>query len=230
MAATAGSGPWNGARGTPTVVLHMLNPQAALPRRPDRVLVAGGSGAGKTTVADKCAGLLALPRIELDELYYESGWRVRPEFPQEVARAAGQPRWVTEWHYPEVATVLARRADLLIWLDYPVRTTMTSLVLRTLLRSLHKEVLWSGNQEPPLRSVFTDPENILRYGWATRHSASDQVRALARDAPDIELDVLRFTRPADLSGWLLRLAGTLPAPASSGPHTTERSTGASGLR
>ncbi|UNO43218.1 adenylate kinase [Streptomyces sp. MST-110588] len=214
------------------MVLHVLNPATDLPRRPDRVLVAGGSGAGKTTVAGKLAGLLALPRIELDELYYEPDWQIRPEFPQDVARAAGQPRWITEWHYPEVATLLARRADLLVWLDYPARTTMTSLVLRTLLRSLHKEVLWSGNQEPPLRSVFTDPENILRYGWATRHATRDQVRALVHDAPDVELDLLRFTRPAGLSRWLLRLAKTSPGPAPSGPHTTatERNTGASRLR
>lgn len=214
----------------PTVTVHMLNPAAALPRRPDRVLVAGGSGAGKTAVADKLATLLELPRIELDALYYRPGWQVRPEFAEDVARVSGAPRWITEWHYPEVAALLARRAQLLVWLDYPTRTTMTSLVLRTLLRSLHKEVLWSGNQEPRLRAVFTDPEHILRYGWATRHATRDEVRALARRAPGITLDLLRFTRPGELSDWLLRLAASSPAPAPSGRPATERSTDASGLR
>nr|AVT42377.1 adenylate kinase [Streptomyces sp.] len=222
--------PANGPRGKPTVTLHVLNPAAALPRRPDRVLIAGGSGAGKTAVADKLATLLALPRIELDELYYQPGWEPRPEFAEDVARVSGAPRWITEWHYPEVSGLLARRADLLVWLDYPTRTTMTSLVLRTLLRSLHKEVLWSGNQEPRLRAVLTDPEHILRYGWSTRHSARDEVRTLARRAPDITLDLLRFARPAELSDWLLRLAGTSYAPAPSGQPATERSTDASGLR
>ncbi|MFD9811791.1 adenylate kinase [Streptomyces sp. NPDC059080] len=212
------------------MTLHALDPAADLPRRPDRVLVAGGSGAGKTALAGKLATLLALPRIELDALYYRAGWEPREEFVEDVGRACGAPRWITEWHYPEVAQLLADRADLLVWLDYPARTTMTSLVLRTLLRSLHQEVLWSGNREPRLRAVFTDPEHILRYGWSTRHAAREELRALARQSPRLTLDVLRFTRPAELSRWLLRLTDTSQGPAPSAGTVTERRSDASGLR
>ncbi|MFE0045626.1 P-loop NTPase family protein [Streptomyces albireticuli] len=192
------------------VSLRVIDPAKPLSRPPDRVLVAGGSGAGKTTVAGKLAALYELPRIELDELYYGPDWSVRPEFADRVAQAAEGARWVTEWHYPEVNGLLASRAELLVWLDYSTALTMTSLVLRTLLRSLHREALWSGNQEAPLRSVFTDPENILRYGWSTRHETRHELRALARAGagadPGAPLDMLRFTRPADLSDWLIRLA------------------------
>ncbi|MBV9139940.1 MAG: hypothetical protein JO115_03320 [Pseudonocardiales bacterium] len=123
------------------MTLRMLNPAASLPYRPDRVLVAGASGAGKTTVAGRLATLLKLPRIELDGLYYRPDWTPRVKFATDVERATEGPRWITEWHYPEVNGLLARRADLLVWLDYPLRITMASLVLRTLLRALHREVL-----------------------------------------------------------------------------------------
>ncbi|MFE0104621.1 adenylate kinase [Streptomyces sp. NPDC059009] len=190
-------------------MVHVLNPAAALARRPDRVLVAGGSGAGKTTVAGKLGTLLGLPRIELDALYYRPGWEVSPEFAADVARATERRRWITEWHYPEVNSLLARRADLLLWLDYPARITLTSLALRTLLRSMHREVLWSGNQEPPLRSVFTDPDHILRHGWTARHTTRTELRRLTAEDPEERLHLLRFTRPADLSRWLIDLARTL---------------------
>ncbi|MGK5637871.1 adenylate kinase [Streptomyces sp. URMC 126] len=184
--------------------LHVIDPARPLPRPPDRVLVAGGSGAGKTTVAGKLAALFDLPRIELDALYYGPDWTVRPGFAGDVERETRRPRWVTEWHYPEVNGLLADRAELLVWLDYPTGLTMTSLLLRTLQRSLHREVLWSGNQEAPLRTLFTDPENILRYGWATRHGTRDELRALAAAGRGDPPRVLRFTRPAELARWLIR--------------------------
>ena len=33
---------------------------------------------------------------------------------------------------------------------------------------LGRQVLWNGNIEPPLWTVFTDPEHIVR--WACRHT------------------------------------------------------------
>lgn len=185
------------------MVVHVLDPVALPPDAPQRVLVAGASGAGKTTVAGKLATMLGLPHVELDTLYYEQNWSVRSDFVADVAEVAARPRWVTEWHYPRVNGLLAERADLMVWLDYSTTVTMTSLLLRTLLRALHREVLWKGNQERPLRSLWRDPESILRYGWATRHETSEQ---LTRLPGRIELNLLRFRRPADLSDWLLRQA------------------------
>ncbi|MGX9229810.1 zeta toxin family protein [Streptomyces albus] len=120
------------------MTLRLLDPASPPPYRPDRVLVAGGSGAGKTTVARKLAALFELDHIDLDALYYRPGWQPREEFPDDVERLTRPARWITEWHYPEVARLLARRAQLLVWLDYSVPLTMTSLLLRTLLRSLHR--------------------------------------------------------------------------------------------
>ena len=40
---------------------------------------------------------------------------------------------------------------------------MTRLSRRTVSRVRHRTELWAGNTEPPLRTIFTDPEHILRW-------------------------------------------------------------------
>lgn len=48
----------------------MLCADDPLPGRSGRVLVAGTSGAGKTTLARRTAAVLDIPHIELDALYH----------------------------------------------------------------------------------------------------------------------------------------------------------------
>ncbi|MFL6095002.1 MAG: AAA family ATPase, partial [Blastococcus sp.] len=52
----------------------------SLPAGVQRVLVAGSSGWGKTTMAAALAGVLGLPFTEIDALQHGPGWTPRPEF------------------------------------------------------------------------------------------------------------------------------------------------------
>jgi adenylate kinase family enzyme len=54
-------------------MMPLLDAVASLPVRPRRVLVAGTSGAGKTTLASRVAALLDLPHIEIDALFHGPG-------------------------------------------------------------------------------------------------------------------------------------------------------------
>jgi len=44
----------------------------------ERVLIIGGNGCGKTTLAQKLASKLELPLIHLDVLYWRDNWKVYP--------------------------------------------------------------------------------------------------------------------------------------------------------
>ena len=88
-----------------------------LDRPPARILVAGTSGAGKTTVASRLADLLDLPHVEIDALYHGPNWTPRESFVADVDAFSSGPRWVTEWQYGAVRALLAERADLVVWLD-----------------------------------------------------------------------------------------------------------------
>jgi crossover junction endodeoxyribonuclease RuvC len=137
-----------------------------LPARPRRILVAGTSGSGKTTVAAALAVRLGLPHVDIDGLYHGPGWVPRLEFAADVAALAAREKWVTEWQYSAVRALLLARADLLVWLDLSRWRVMSQIVPRTLRRRLRRVELWNGNLEPPLWTVFTDRDHILRWPGA----------------------------------------------------------------
>ncbi|MEN3263973.1 MAG: hypothetical protein V7646_867 [Pseudonocardia sp.] len=56
----------------------------------------------------------------------------------------------------------SRSGGTIVWLDFPRWRMCDQLVRRTVRRRLHRVELWNGNIEPPLWTVFTDREHILR--------------------------------------------------------------------
>jgi len=188
----------------------LLGPDDPLPHRPRRVLVAGTSGSGKTTLAVRIAGALQLPHVEIDALFHGPGWIPRPEFEADVHRFSAGPRWVTEWQYSAVRAHLADRADLLVWLDLPRAVVVRQVVRRTLRRRLQRQALWNGNVEPPLWTIFTDRDHIVRWAWNTHHRTGTRVAELARRRP--ELAVVRLRGRSEIARWSggpLRRSATL---------------------
>ncbi len=188
--------------------MPLLGPDDPLPARPRRILVAGTSGAGKTTLAAAVAGALGLVHVEIDALFHGPGWTPRPSFVADVERLAAGEAWVTEWQYDRVRELLVSRADLLVWLDLSRARVMAQLVRRTVVRRVRREPLWNGNQEPPLRTVMTDPEHILRWAWTTHAGSARRVEALLRRRP--ELPVVRLRSRREVRRWC---AGPLRASA-----------------
>ncbi len=180
--------------------MPLLSVDDPLPARPRRVVVAGSSGSGKTTLAGRIAELLRIPHVEIDGLFHGPGWTPRPEFEDDVRRFAATERWVTEWQYTLVRPLLAERADLMVWLDLPLRVVLQQLVWRTVRRRLARTPLWNGNLEPPLRTFLTDPDHIVRWAMSTHGKSAVRVAALLQDRP--ELPIVRVqSRPA-LERWL----------------------------
>jgi adenylate kinase family enzyme len=186
----------------------LLGPDDPLPGRPRRVLVAGTSGAGKTTLAAAVGRALGLVRVEIDALFHGPDWTPRPSFVADVERLAAGDAWVTEWQYDAVRELLVARADLLVWLDLSRARVMTQLVRRTVVRRVRRSPLWNGNHEPPLRTVLTDPEHILRWAWTTHAASARRVEALQQRRP--ELPVVRLRSRRDVRRWC---AGPLSAAA-----------------
>lgn len=195
----------------------MLSFSDPLPHRPRRVLVAGVSGSGKTTLAGTIASRIDAPHTEIDSLYHGPNWTPRPEFAGDVDRFSRRPVWVSEWQYRAVRPMLAERADLLVWLDLPFwRSTFPRLARRTVTRRLGRVEIWNGNIEPPLWTLVTDRDHILRWGIRTRHKYRGAFEGVERTFP--HLVVVRLCTTAQVTSWLSGpLAEAMGTPRPDGP-------------
>jgi adenylate kinase family enzyme len=183
------------------------------------VLVAGVTGSGKSTLAATIAERLAIPYVEIDSLYHGPGWVPREQFERDVDAFTSGDAWVTEWQYRTARPLLADRADMVVWLDHPTSASLLRVVRRTVARSRGRTTLWNGNVEPPLRSIFTDPDNIIRWAWQTRHTYRELVPELEGSHPDLAIVRLRGQRQVDawLDGPLSASSGASGSSAASGP-------------
>ena len=180
--------------------MPLLGRRDPVPGCPQRILVAGTSGSGKTTLAARVGEQLNLPHTEIDALFHGPGWTPRPTFLDDVRRLVAEPAWVTEWQYGQARALLASRAELLVWLDLGRWQVMWQVVRRTLRRRLQRQVLWGGNIEPPLWTILTDPEHIVRWAWSTHSKTAERVNALRAQRPD--LLVVRLASRAAVQDWM----------------------------
>ena len=86
-----------------------------------------------------------------------------------------------------------------------LRDMMRQVVVRTVRRSVRREVLWNGNVEPPLwRTWYRAPdENIVRWAWTTRHAYRDLPAQVAGTAPHVT--VVRIRSRRETARWLAAL-------------------------
>lgn len=199
--------------------MPLIGPDDPLPSTPRRILVAGTSGAGKTTLAAALSRATGLPHTEIDALFHGPGWTPRESFVEDAHALAHQSQWVTEWQYSSVRPTFLERCDLLVWLDLPVPLVMWQVIARTVHRRWARKELWNGNREAPLRAVFTNRDHIVRWAWRTRHQTAHRIEQALLARPD--LCVVRLRRRSELRRWLARMeAGSINRSTAEGPAVT----------
>ncbi|MGK3947408.1 AAA family ATPase [Microbacterium sp. K2] len=182
----------------------MLSAADPLPFSPERVLIAGVTGSGKTTLARRVAELWDLRHVEIDGLFHGENWTPRPSFLDDVRAFAAEDRWVTEWQYTSKGTdeILAPRAHVVLWLDYPYRVVRTRLLRRTIGRSVLRTRMWNDNVEKPIWKMFRgDPEeNIIAWQTKTLYKWAERMPEVTGDHP--HLTIVRLRHPRETESWL----------------------------
>ncbi len=170
-----------------------------------RVHVVGITGSGKTTLARMLASRLHVPHIELDALHWEPGW-TEPDlvvFRARVEQALQADGWVVDGNYNKVRDILWKRADTLVWLDYPMPLILWRLFWRTLRRALSRELLWNTNRES-LRTAFFSRQSLFVWAFTSRRSLRERYsQPLPPEYPHLHKVHLRSPRETD--AWLRRL-------------------------
>nr|WP_201470003.1 AAA family ATPase [Microbacterium hydrocarbonoxydans] len=182
----------------------MLSAVDPLPFRPERVLIAGVTGSGKTTLGGRVAALWDLRHVEIDGLFNGENWTPRASFLDDVRTFAAEDRWVTEWQYTSKGTdeILAPRAQLVLWLDYPYRVVRSRLLRRTIGRSILRTRMWNGNVEKPLWRMFSGGTegNIIAWQTETLHKWTQRMPEVPGQHP--HLIIVRLTHPRATERWL----------------------------
>lgn len=170
--------------------------------RVHRVLVVGTAGSGKTTVATELATISGLPHIELDAHRYERDWREVPveAFHSAVESITVTDCWIIDGNYAAVRELTWNRAQLVVWLDYPLPVVLRQLVVRTLRRLVART---SANDPNPERiGRLLGRQSILL--WALRsHSPLRQEYEIAASTPRPgHARILRHRSTAETKAWL----------------------------
>jgi hypothetical protein len=172
----------------------------------ERIQICGGPGAGKSTLAAWLGERLNLRYSDLDDLYWNPGWReATPEqFKSRIAEAIVGRRWVLAGNYLEATPALVwPRLTMLIVLDLPLPLRLTRLVRRAVGRRLTRQTCCNGNAGRLMHALHRD--GVLRYSLRTnaeRRAAYDSWPSI--DAlRHVNLVVLRS--PAEVAAFVTHI-------------------------
>lgn len=166
--------------------------------RPARrvVVISSASGNGKTTVGRALSQRLGVPFVELDALHHGPNWAepTPDEFRARVEPIVKSDAWVIDGAYRgKLGDLVLDRAELVVWLDLPMRVWLPRLVRRSARRVIRREELWAGNRER-LRDVLHPHNSVIlyalrKYRSQRRSYASELARfSLVRLCTQAEVD------------------------------------------
>jgi hypothetical protein len=166
-----------------------------------RVLVAGVSGSGKTTFAQRLAARAALPYHEMDALFHGPSWVRRPTFEQDVAEICAGEAWVFDSHgYSDVRDLVWGRADTVVWLAYSRPVVMVRVLRRSSDRAWRRTPMFNGNTEG-FRD-WLDPEHPVQWAWTQFGARENDMLARFADPRYAALTKVRLGSPRLAERWL----------------------------
>ena len=163
-----------------------------------RVVVVGTSGSGKSATGARLAAKLGSTFVELDELFWGPNWQPKPQeqFVALVREATAAERWVVACNYVVSRPELWPRSSAVVSLNFSLGVVLRRVLLRTAGRLLRREVLWHGNRESLVRTLFAR-ESIVWWAITTHNVRKRQYSELQSSGQYPHLRWYEFTRPSE---------------------------------
>ena len=135
---------------------------------PQRVMIIGCGGAGKSTLSRKLGELTKLPVIHLDREFWKPNW-VEPdkgEWAQKVESLAKEEKWILEGNYSGTFSIRLARVDLVVWLDMPMPLCLWRVIKRSILN--YGKVRPEMGEGCPDRISLQFLHYIMTFPWRGR--------------------------------------------------------------
>ena len=147
----------------------------------------GPTGSGKSTLAECIGDRIGLPVIELDGIFWMSGWRTKPleQFRVDVAFALNSHPggWVCAGNYSNVRDIVLPQADTVVWIRLPFRVALWQFWRRSITRAWKREALWGTTNREAFRRSFFSRESVLLYQLTSWRRSMSRIHQALQETP-----------------------------------------------
>ena len=158
-----------------------------------RVLIIGGNGSGKTTMARELAQITGLPLCHLDRLYWTDNWtpRARADFDRLILCELERAEWIIDGNMRRTIPLRLGYCDTVIYLDFSG--------IRCFFGTLTRLIKSRGRSRPDMGGECIERLDMrsLKFVFSTlsfnRRNREYIYRAIA-EHPEVELTVLKNRR------------------------------------
>jgi adenylate kinase family enzyme len=163
-----------------------------------RVMIIGPCGAGKSTLSFTLAGKLGLPLTHMDKLNWLPGWvdggndRVRAK----LADVLKGERWLIEGNYGSTMPMRLKRADTVVYLDFPIRLCLWRLIKRV--------VTGRGKTRPDMTADCPERFDLKFFTYVMGWNYGPRPRT-EEALKGHETKVIRLRSPKELARWVAKL-------------------------
>lgn len=99
-----------------------------------KIIIIGGPGTGKSTLANNLARNLELPVYHLDAIHHLPNWEIRDKKERDeiILQKIEEPKWVIDGTYTSTLEKRMQKSDLIIFFDYPTIVKLKNILHRYL--------------------------------------------------------------------------------------------------
>jgi adenylate kinase family enzyme len=146
-----------------------------------RAMVIGCCGAGKSTFSKALHAVTQLELIHLDQHYWKPDWEETDseQWSATVQELADRPNWIIDGNYGGTMDLRIRRADTIIYLDYPA--------WRCLWRVVKRVIKYRGRVRPDMpggcreRFDWEFLHYVAVFNWRKRGPLMQKLKAVKRE-------------------------------------------------
>lgn len=166
---------------------------------PERIMIIGCCGSGKSTISKSIKEITGLPIIHLDKEYHKPNWE-RPandEWYNKILELCQKDQWIMDGNYISTMHIRIEYADTLIWLDINRVKCLFRAVLRAIRPSQkHRSDMGEGcNERHDLE--------FYRFIWNFNKTTRPRILRLIEEHKDKKVIIIKNKR--DIRKFLVHL-------------------------